>query len=356
MVKLGTSLTTLALRLKLPVKEIIKKTLFNQFCGGESIKDCEKTIKVLGAHNVKTILDYSVEGLKNEDGYNEAKEEALRNVDFAAESEHIPFCVLKLSGLGPTELMTKAQEKKELTELEKTKLHYCEERVNEIAQKVYDKGLRLMIDAEETWVQDFMDGVAIRLMKKFNKERPVVYTTYQMYRHDSLDRLKLDYAIGVNEGYYFGVKLVRGAYMERERRRAVELGYDSPIHPDKDAVDKDYNASLEFCINNIERIGVCNGTHNEESSRFLAHLMEEAGLEKNDERIYFSQLLGMSDNISFILGKEGYNVSKYVPYGPVEKVMPYLFRRAKENTSVAGQISREYLLVKNEISRRRANK
>ncbi|MEP5611403.1 MAG: proline dehydrogenase family protein [Cyclobacteriaceae bacterium] len=353
MVKLGTFLTSFALRLRLPIKGLVKKTLFNQFCGGESIEDCSKTIDLLGYHNVHTILDYSVEGLKNEDGFNDVKEEALRIVEFAAKSRYIPFCVLKLSALGSTELMTKAQNADTLNELEKTRLHYCEKRVIEIVQKVYDKGLMVMIDAEESWFQNYIDGVVRRLMEKFNRERPVVFNTYQMYRHDVADKLKFALALATSEGYYLGAKLVRGAYMEKERERAEELGYPSPIHATKAAVDTDYNESLKLCITHIEQMGLCGGTHNEDSAKVMTTLMKESGLSNSDPRIYFAQLLGMSDHISFTLSDAGYNVAKYVPYGPVEKVLPYLFRRADENTSIAGQSSREYRLVKQELRRRK---
>ncbi|WP_421764500.1 proline dehydrogenase family protein [Ekhidna sp.] len=354
MVKVGTVMTNLALKIKLPVKGIIKKTLFNQFCGGESIKDCSKTIKLLGDHNVQTILDYSVEGLKNEDGYNNTKEEALRVVEFAATNDHIPFCVLKLSGLGSTDLMTKAQSKEKLTEIEKTKLYYAEQRVDEIVKKASSKGLMVMIDAEESWFQSFIDGVAYRMMEKYNRERPVVYNTYQMYRHDMLDRLKRAQIQAEVDGYYLGAKLVRGAYMEKERDRAEEMGYASPIHETKEVVDKDYDESLKFCMKHIDRMGICAGTHNEKSSNLLAQLMADQEISNKDNRIFFAQLLGMSDNISFKLADMGYNVAKYVPYGPVEKVLPYLFRRAEENTSIAGQSGREYTLVKRELRRRKS--
>ena len=354
MVKLGTFMTNWALRLKLPVKGIIKKTLFNQFCGGESAEDCAGTINLLGDHHVQTILDYSVEGLKNEDGYNDTKEEALRVIDFAATNDHIPFCVLKLSGLGSTELMTKAQAKEELTEVEKTKLYNAELRVDEIVKKASSKGLMVMIDAEESWFQSFIDGVAYRMMEKYNKERAVVYNTYQLYRHDVLKRLKRAQTQAEVDGYYLGAKLVRGAYMEKERERAGEMGYESPIHTDKTGVDKDYDESLRYCMEHINRMGICAGTHNEESSKLLTQLMTEQKLSNKDNRIYFGQLLGMSDNISFKLADIGYNVAKYVPYGPVEKVLPYLFRRAEENTSIAGQSGREYTLVKNELRRRKS--
>lgn len=354
MVKMGTVMTNLALKLKLPVKGIIKKTIFNQFCGGESVKDCATKIKLLGDHNVQTILDYSVEGLKNEDGYNDTKEEALRVVDFASTNDHIPFCVLKLSGLGSTNLMTKAQAKEKLTEIEKTKLYYAEQRVDEIVKKASSKGLMVMIDAEESWFQSFIDGVAYRMMEKYNKERPIVYNTYQLYRHDMLDRLKRAQIEAEVKGYYIGAKLVRGAYMEKERDRAEEMGYESPIHKNKEAVDKDYDEALRYCMRHIDKMGICAGTHNENSSKLLAQLMAEQNISNKDNRIFFGQLLGMSDNISFKLADLGYNVAKYVPYGPVEKVLPYLFRRAEENTSIAGQSGREYTLVKKELRRRSA--
>ena len=352
MVKVGTVMINLALKLKLPVKGIIKKTLFNQFCGGEFVKDCSDKINLLGNYNVQTILDYSVEGLKNEDGYNDTKKEALCVIDFASTNDHIPFCVLKLSGLGSTDLMTKAQGKGKLTEVEKTKLYYAEQRMDEVVKKAGSEGLMVMIDAEESWFQNFIDGVTYRMMEKYNKDRLVVYNTYQMYRHDMLDRLKRAQIAAEVNGYYLGVKLVRGAYMEKERERAEDMGYESPIHSNKEAVDKDYDEALRFCMQHIDRMGICAGTHNENSNKLLVQLMAERGISNKDNRVFFGQLLGMSDNISFKLADKGYNVAKYMPYGPVEKVLPYLFRRTEENTSIAGQSGREYTLVKKELHRR----
>ena len=356
MVKLGTRLTNVALDIKMPVKGIIKKTLFDQFCGGESIEDCGLSIQTLGAQRVRTILDYSVEGLQSEDGYDDAKREAIRVVEHAETNEHIPFCVLKLSALGSTKLMTKVQKDEKLSDLEKTKLYYCEERVDEIVGHAADKGLMVMVDAEESWFQNFIDGVAYRMMEKYNKDRPVVYNTYQLYRHDVLGRLQRGLMRAEEGGYHLGAKLVRGAYMEKERERAEEMGYESPIHLTKESVDKDYDAALKLCIQHIDRVGLCAGTHNEASCNLLAKLMKEAGLEAQDQRVYFAQLLGMSDNISFKLSNLGYNVAKYVPYGPVEKVLPYLFRRAEENTSIAGQSGREFTLIKKELKRRKLEK
>jgi len=356
MVNMGTRLTNFALKLSLPVKGIIKNTLFNQFCGGESIEDCQKTIEILGLENVHTILDYSVEALNNEDGYEKVKREALRGVAFAHENKDIPICILKLSGLGPASIMTKAQNDEPLTELEKTKLYYCEQRVDEIISKVNEKGLVVMIDAEESWFQNFIDGISYRMMEKYNKKRPVVFNTYQMYRHDMLGRLKRAMKRADEADFYLGAKLVRGAYMEKERERAEEKGYLSPIHKDKKDVDMDYDKALELCMMNIDRMGVCVGTHNETSCNKMVRMMEDKGISRDDKRIYFAQLLGMSDNISFKLADLKYNVAKYVPYGPVEKVLPYLFRRAEENTSIAGQSGRQLTLIETEIKRRKQEK
>ena len=353
MVDMGTRLTGFALRVKLPVKGIIKGTLFNQFCGGESIEDCQGTIDALAAKNVHTILDYSVEGLKNEDGYEDVKKEALKGVEFANKSKNIPFCILKLSGLGSTSIMTKAQDNEPLTELEKTKLCRCEQRVDEIISKVSEKGLMLMIDAEESWFQHFTDGVVYRMMEKYNKERPVVFNTYQMYQQNTFECLKEAIGRAGEAGFHLGAKLVRGAYMEKERERAKKKNYPSPIHENKERVDEDYDRALELCMRNIDRMGICVGTHNEMSCNKMVRIMEEQGILRGDRRIYFAQLLGMSDNISFKLADLKYNVAKYVPYGPVEKVLPYLFRRAEENTSIAGQSGRELSLVAKEIKRRK---
>lgn len=352
-VKLGTYFTSLALKIHLPVKGIIKKTLFNQFCGGESIRDCQSTIDMLGRYNVKTILDYSVEGMENEAAYDEALLEALRVVDFAKGSPHIPFVVMKVSGFGNTQLMTKYQEGIRLTEEETKKLNDVKLRVEQIVSKASMMGLMVMLDAEESWFQQFIDEMAYELMEKYNTDRPVVFNTYQMYRHDKMG--SLEEALSEAKGkYHLGVKLVRGAYMEKERDRAHEKGYPSPVHQNKEGVDQDYNEALRICIENIERVGLCAGTHNEESAAYLTQLMESKGLKKTDQRIYFAQLLGMSDNISFTLSTLGYNVAKYVPYGPVEKVLPYLFRRAEENTSIAGQSGRQLNLVKKELKRRKS--
>lgn len=353
-VKLGTFLTTFALRMHLPVKGLIKKTLFDQFCGGESIEGSEPRMIKLAQSKVKTILDYSVEGERSEDGFDEAMDEALRVADYAHQHESIPFCVIKMTGVASFNVLAKKQAGKPLNEIEQAKYDKVLFRIEKIVERVSACGMRFMIDAEESWIQDEVDKISYSLMKRYNKKEPVVYNTYQLYRHEALANMKNGYEEVVAAGCHFAAKLVRGAYMEKERDRAEELHYPSPIQPNKAATDRDYNLALEFAIANIDRFALCAGTHNEASSQFLVNLMSDHGIAKSDERVYFAQLLGMSDNISFKLADLGYNVAKYVPYGPVEKVLPYLFRRADENTSIAGQSSREFLLVKKELKRRKS--
>jgi len=356
MVKAGTFLTNSALKLRLPVKGIIKKTLFDQFCGGESIEGSEPRMRQLAESKVKTILDYSVEGEASEEGYDEAMQEAIRVADYAKQHESIPFCVIKVSGLGSVAILEKVQKKVSLNESEVLKYERIKVRLDTIASKTVANGLKLMIDAEESWYQHSIDELVYELMIKYNQEKPFIYNTYQMYRHEALGSMKRGYEYVARQGSFFGTKLVRGAYMEKERDRSEELGYPDPIQPNRTATDSDYNDGLKFAIEHLDELSICAGTHNEPSCQHLIDLMKENKIENNDPRVFFSQLLGMSDNISFKLSDKGYNVAKYVPYGPVEKVLPYLFRRADENTSIAGQSSREFSLVKKELERRKANK
>lgn len=356
MVDVGTFLTRMALKLRLPVKGLIRDTLFKQFCGGVSIKDCKHTIDHLERFNVKTILDYSVEGQETEKSFDETMEEALRVADFAKDTLGIPFCVIKLSGLGSASLMKKKQSGKTLTDKEEQAMKRFEDRVHKVADGVVKNNLRFMVDAEETWIQEVIDDLVIDLMLKYNRDAPMVFITYQLYLKDGLERMKADFEKVSANNCFFGAKLVRGAYMEKERDRAEDKEYPDPVQPDKRSTDQAYQDALTFAVDHIDRFAVCAGTHNEQSCQLLASLMQAKGIKKSDERVYFAQLLGMSDNISFKLSNMGYNVAKYVPYGPVEKVLPYLFRRAEENTSIAGQSSREYALVKTELKRRRKEK
>lgn len=350
--KVGPPITNFLLNIGMPVKGIIKATIFQQFCGGETIQECNHTIEQLNKGKVGTILDYSVEGEEEEVVFDATCEEIIRTIQRADGDQRIPITVFKITGIGRFAILEKLDAKQVLTNEERQEFERVKSRCNKICQAAFDKGVPIMIDAEESWIQDTIDALALDMMRAFNKGRLIVYNTYQMYRHDKLADMKADHLIAKETGFILGVKMVRGAYMEKERARALEMGYPSPIQPDKEASDRDYNASLDYCVNHINEIGIVCGTHNEESCRRLASLMEEKEIAKNHPHVYFAQLLGMSDNLSFNLADAGYNVAKYVPYGPVEAVMPYLFRRAQENTSVAGQTGRELKLIQKEKARR----
>lgn len=350
---LATGFVKLAFKARLPLEAIIKKTAFDHFCGGESIEESEDVIQLLGKYDVRTILDYSVEGEKSEEGFDNTMDEILQNIEKAHHSQNIPFCVFKATGVASADLLEKINAGETLTAEEITAFKRARERVNNICGKSHAYGVPILIDAEETWIQDPIDQIADEMMARYNRERAIVFNTYQMYRTDSMNNLMHDYQDALYGDYFLGAKLVRGAYMEKERKRAEKFNYPSPIHPNKEATDKAFNDALEFCIGHIDRINVMCGSHNEVSNALLTERMAEKNLSPRDEHIWFAQLFGMSDNISFNLAKAGYNVVKYVPYGPVRAVMPYLLRRAQENTSVAGQSSRELRLIRKELQRRR---
>jgi proline dehydrogenase len=343
-----------ALYLRLPVIGIIRHTVFDHFCGGESIDESEDNINQLSRYGVCTILDYSVEGEKSEDGFDATMEETIRTIERAHRSPSIPFSVFKVTGIASASLLEKFQNKETFTNEEAIAFEHVKERFNRICAKAYSLQVPILVDAEETWLQDGIDSLAYSMMEKYNKERPIVFNTLQFYRVASPKNLREAYHLATMRNYFLGVKIVRGAYMEKERERAEDLKYPSPIFPTKEATDDAFNQALSFCIDHKQRIAVMCGSHNEYSNYYLTVLMEKHGMKNRDERVWFSQLLGMSDNISFNLAKAGYNVAKYVPYGPVRAVMPYLFRRAAENTSVAGQSSRELTLIKKEIKRRKS--
>lgn len=353
LVNLGTFFIKMALKLGLPIKKIIKNTIFEQFCGGETILDCEKTILDLQGAHVGTILDYSVEGEDNDKDFDETTLEILRTIERASESNDIPFSVFKITGIASVELLEAVQFGNSLNPEQKGQFDRVLKRVDSLCQRAHQKGVKIFIDAEESWIQDTIDTLAYEMMNRYNRERPIVYNTYQMYRWESLANLQRATHESQEKGYYFGVKLVRGAYIEKERLRAHEEEYQDPIHATKEDTDRDFNLAIDFCLDNRTTVSMCMGTHNEYSCQYCLQHMKALGISPNDPHIWFAQLLGMSDNISYNLANAGYNVAKYVPYGPVEAVMPYLFRRAEENKSIAGQCSREFLLVRNELNRRK---
>lgn len=352
LVKIGPRLTNFAIKIHLPIKGLIKATIFKQFCGGESITECNNTIKNLNKGGVGTILDYSVEGEDDELVFDETRDEIIKTIDRATQDRAVPITVFKVTGVGRFGLLEKLDAGTELTSVEQAEWEKVRQRVHRICSRASQAGIPVMIDAEETWIQKTIDGLALAMMRAFNKEKAIVYNTYQIYRHDKLASLKADFEGAEREGFILGAKLVRGAYMEKERKRASEMGYPSPIQSDKQSTDRDYDEALRFVVDHLNGIALVAGTHNEQSCRLLATLLAEKNIDLKHPHVYFSQLLGMSDNLSFNLSDAGFNVAKYVPYGPVEAVLPYLFRRAEENTAIAGQMSRELSLIVKERKRR----
>lgn len=352
-VNLGTFFIKLALKLGFPVKKLIKNTVFEQFCGGETIGDCEKTIQHLHQVRVGTILDYSVEGEESEANFDETTLEIMRTIERASESSDIPFSVFKITGVAETDLLECVQKGDELTEAQQAAFERVRQRVDSLCQRAAERNVKIFMDAEESWIQDTIDQLSYEMMDRYNHERTIVYNTYQLYRWESLDRLKRASEQAREHGYTLGAKLVRGAYLEKERLRAHEDEYQDPIHATKEDTDRDFNRAIDFSLANRDTVSICLGTHNEYSCQYCINQMNKLGIDHNDPHVWFAQLLGMSDNISYNLANAGYNVAKYVPYGPVEAVMPYLFRRAEENKSIAGQCSREFVLVRNELIRRK---
>ena len=361
MVRIGGTLTNFALGIGFPIGWLIKNNIFAQFCGGETVEECKAASARLAEYGIGTILDYSVEGKEKESDFDATADEIIRTVDAAKGNPHIPFCVFKVTGVARFELLEKQNEVvrghlKQLTEKDQAEWNRVVQRVLRICQAAYDADQRIFIDAEDSWIQDAIDTLCHDMMEKFNHQAPIVYNTVQLYRHDRLEFLKNAHAWAKEKGLHYAVKLVRGAYMEKEGKRAAEMGYQNPIQPSKEATDRDFNAGVQYCLDNIQDMALCCGSHNEESSMLLAQWMEERGVVKNDNRVAFAQLFGMSDHISYNLADAGYNVVKYLPYGPIKEVMPYLLRRAQENTSVKGQTSRELGLILKEKKRREGMK
>jgi len=353
LVKIGPPITNFAINIGLPIKGLIKATIFKHFCGGETIAECDKTIKNLNNGGVGTILDYSIEGEDDEHVFDNTRDEIIRTIECAAVDKSVPITVFKVTGVARFSLLEKLDEKVQLSILEQQEWEKAQARVLAICTMAHTKGIPVMIDAEESWIQKTIDILALDMMHLYNTEKAIVYNTYQLYRHDKLQSIQNDHEVAAKGGFILGAKLVRGAYMEKEHKRAEEKGYQSPIQPDKTSSDKDYDLSLDYCTDHIDQIAFVAGTHNEESCRKLAELLDKKNIDHNNPHVYFSQLLGMSDNLSFNLANAKYNVAKYVPYGPIKAVLPYLFRRAQENTAIAGQMSRELGLITKEVKRRK---
>jgi proline dehydrogenase len=359
LVNFGVSLTPLALKLKLPIDGLVRKTIFKQFVGGETLQDTSEICKKLAAYNVDVILDYGVEGKEGEQNFDLATQEFIRVINYASAQPGIHFISVKVTGIARNGLLEKLNDAPRLrsgvhdNEAEDAEWERVRERMYRICEAAAEKNIGVLIDAEETWIQDPIDRLTIEMMEAFNEEKAVVYNTIQLYRHDRLHFLQLSYNIARQNNFVLGVKLVRGAYMEKERERASARGEQSPIQPDKASTDKDFNEAVRFCLDNIENISAIVATHNEESTMLTIAEMQSRGLPADHPNVHFSQLYGMSDNITFNLAEAGYSVSKYLPFGPINDVVPYLMRRARENSSVSGQTGRELVLINKEIKRRK---
>ena len=353
LVRIGTAVTNFALKVHLPVEGLIRATVFDHFCGGVNEEDCLPVVDKMFTKGVSSVLDYSVEAKEDESEFDKALEKTLKTIDFAKEKKAIPFAVFKPTGFGRFDLYQKLGEGKQFSVEEAAEWNRVVERFEIVCKAAHEKDVALLIDAEESWMQDAADDLVADMMRKYNKEKAIVFNTLQMYRWDRLDYLKKLHSQAKQEGFYIGMKIVRGAYMEKENKRAEEIGYVSPICVSKEATDVNYDDAVDYMVDHLDNMAVFAGTHNEDSSYRLMALLDQKGIAKNDERIWFGQLYGMSDNISFNLAAHGYNVVKSLPFGPVRDVMPYLIRRAEENTSVAGQTSRELNLISAERKRRK---
>jgi proline dehydrogenase len=354
LVSIGGKLTQWALALRLPVQTIIRHTIFQQFCGGTSLEDCKNTVEGLAKYNVKTVLDYGVEAKDKESDFDQTLAENIKAILYAAQQKgNIPIISSKISGLCRFALLEKVSTEKPLSTTENDEWQRARTRLENLCIEAADHDMAIFIDAEETWVQPAIDLLAMEMMRSYNQKKVAVYNTFQLYRHDRLAYLKESHEIAKKEGFLLGAKLVRGAYMEKERARAKEMNLPSPIQPNKEATDRDYDAALVYCIENRETIASCLASHNQKSNSLQADLMSEQNIDKNNPHLSFCQLYGMSDNLTFNLAKAGYQASKYMPYGAVREVIPYLLRRAQENSSVSGEVSRELGLIQKEQQRRK---
>lgn len=353
LIGIATKIGFYAVKWRLPFTEFfVKRTIFEQFCGGENLLDCQRVIDRLYEQNALTILDYGAEGKSNEDDMNAVVEETIRAIEMAASNDSVPMISTKITGLVDPDILEKLNRQDELNSSEKRGFETLMERVDAICEKADEHRVGIFIDAEETWIQNPIDQLAMDMMSKYNHEKAIVYNTYQMYRKDSLQRLKSDHQKALEKGCILGAKLVRGAYMEKERLRAQQKGYSSPIHDSKADTDHDFNEAIRYCVEHFQTISSCCASHNEYSNVLQTRLMDEKKIDKDHAHLNFCQLYGMSDHITFNLSDSGYNVAKYVVYGPVRKVVPYLIRRTEENSSVTGEMGRELTYIQKELERR----
>ena len=338
----GKILLNIILTFKLPLLFIVKRTVFQQFCAGSNLEESMETVNKLFSKNVYSYLSYSVEGAQNNDSFKKSCQDVIDSIEFASDKKNIPFTVFKPTAISKTDNLMRG-------EIDKITF----DRFDRICKKASEKNVKILIDAEESWIQDSIDSIALMMMKKYNKQKTIVFNTVQMYRHDRLEYLKDLHNSSKQNDFEIGIKLVRGAYIEKENIRAKKLNHKTPICESKKASDDNFNSGVKFIISNLDKFNLFCGTHNEESIYKIINMIDQMGIERSSDKIWFGQLFGMSDHITFNLANENYNVVKYLPYGPIKEVMPYLIRRAEENTSVKGQTSRELTLIKNEISRRR---
>ena len=353
LVKILKGMANAAMAIKFPIGWAVKPTLYKQFVGGETLDDCKPTLEHLKSYGVSSIFDYSAEGGSSYEDIVRTFDEIMHSIDFAKGNNDIIYAVFKPTAMTYDEVLEKASLGTELNENERKEIEEFRERMLKLCQRAYDNDVRILVDAEDYCFQAEIDRVTENMMRKFNKKRAIVFTTLQMYRHDRLPYLRELYQDAVDNDYIIGMKFVRGAYMENERERAKKMGYEDPICKDKPATDANYNAGLEFVLHHMDRFELFSGTHNEDSNYLLARLIDENNIDRKDPRIWFAQLYGMSDHITYNLAKDGYNVTKYIPYAPVNTVLPYLIRRAEENTSMAGQTGRELTLILKEKKRRK---
>tara|TARA_B100000282_G_scaffold217079_1_gene160808 strand:+ start:4521 stop:5684 length:1164 start_codon:yes stop_codon:yes gene_type:complete len=352
---LGKNLLELSLKLKLPVLFIVRATVFRQFCSGENLQESYETVKKLNKKNVKSYLHYSVEGLENEKTYDNSLNEVVKSIEFAASKDILDYTVFKPTAVASSVILNKVTEEKELSSFEKGLYIRIVDRFDIICKTAFENQIKILVDAEESWLQDAIDDIVLKMMIKYNTDNTIVYNTSQMYRHDRLKYLKELKKKSIENNFQIGIKLVRGAYIEKENRRAKKYNYKSPICESKHATDTNFNEGANFILSNLDNFSLFCGSHNEKSIYNILDIMRESKMQNNNPKIWFGQLYGMSDNISFNLAEEGYNVIKYLPFGPIKEVIPYLIRRAEENTSVKGQTSRELELIKKELKRRKSN-